>query len=253
MAIEAPLSEEEIRSMVDQGIVDPKVESSLRAEHTVVSTTLELHTDLFFPSLAHLDLQDSREGYAVSVRDRMAADGERLRHGAAVFDDGRDLTGEEAALVSELRRQAAWCDARRAEADALAADVRRLRDGHLREMATTGDPRGELIDAAAFDLMEFLFAEIEAFVAPEGGCLDEVAGASIDLGPRFAATFVGLSERARSCAEAYTASEDAAVAEGLRRRADEVEALCADPEDLVAQIRASAWWRSGAGGRGATW
>ncbi|KAE8785084.1 hypothetical protein D1007_41244 [Hordeum vulgare] len=234
MEVRVPLSEEEeIRSMVNEGIVDPHLQEFFRTMQSELQAASE------FPTLAQLDWLDGLEDAATAFTHEIVEVEEDLRHGAAVFN-GR--AGEEA-LVSELLSQAAWCGARRAEAVALVGDARRLRDGYLRKMARTEEEQ-ELIASAAIDFLEFVTREVDGGKVPEADAaraeaIDTAARAGQGVGARFAAMFVGLAERLRGCAEAYTGE----VAGGLRRRAAEVEALCADPEVLVARALASGCWR----------
>lgn len=72
----------------------------MRTMQSNITRALELHMEEF-PSLAHLDWVDSREDYGVGVRDRMVEDAEYLRHGAAVFEDGR--------RISHATRTRCWC------------------------------------------------------------------------------------------------------------------------------------------------
>ncbi|KAF7002773.1 hypothetical protein CFC21_018210 [Triticum aestivum] len=243
MAIEIPVplsEEEEIRSMVNEGIVDPHLQEFFRTMQSELQAARES------PTLALLDWLDGFEDAAAAFTREIVEVEEDLRHGAAVFD-GR--AGEEA-LVSELRSQAAWCGARCAEAAALVADARRLRDGYLRTMPRTADEQ-ELVDSAASAFQEFLAREMDGGGVPEADAaraeaIDAAARAGQGVGARFAATFVGLAERLRRRAEAYAGTgtgEDQAVAEAVRRHAAAVEALCADPEALVARMLASGWWR----------
>ncbi|KAM0919551.1 hypothetical protein ACQ4PT_008113 [Festuca glaucescens] len=199
-----------------------------------------------FPTVAMLDWVDARENYAVALRDAAEEDLADLEHGLAVFA-GR--AGEEA-LVSELRRQAAWCAAMRAEADALAAAARRLRDGWLRHAAMVEDDAAEdaLVARAAEAFLEFLAREMDGGGVPEADVAradasHAAATARHGVGARFAAEFVGqLVDRFRRGAETDAGQQEKAVADGLRRRAAEVDMLCADPESLVPRLQASGWW-----------
>jgi hypothetical protein len=245
MATAARYTDEDIRSMVDDGIVDPRVEECLRAMQSDVSTALQGRAE--FPTIAQLDWVDSIEGTAAKRASEMEEDGEDLRHGADVF---ASRAGEEA-LVSELRSQAAWCDARRAQAHALAADARRLRDRDLRTASgiTVEDKDGgELIRAAATEFLEYVAKEMDGGEVPEtdaarAEAMDAAARAGQGIGARFAEKFVGLAERLRRRALDYGAGDEVLM-EALRRRAAEVEELCASPEVLVARMLASATWRA---------
>ena len=240
-----PLSEEEIRFMADSDIIDPYVEECMR---TAQSEMQRMRADADgFPSVAQLDWVDAREDYAVALRD--AADEELvdLAHGLAVFA-GR--AGEEA-LVSQLQRQAAWCTARRAEADALADDALRLRDGWLRYVATSEDEdaedEDELVPAAAQAFLKFLAREMDGGGVPEADAaradaIHAAATAGRGVAARFAAEFVELADRFRRAAETYAGRQEEVIAEGLRRRAAKVEELCADPEALVPRMQATGWW-----------
>jgi hypothetical protein len=243
--VAAPLSEEEIRSMADdEYMIDASVEEHLRAVQSDMERMREAADE--FPSVAKLDWVAARENYAVTLRN--AADGNLadLSHGLAVFA-GR--AGEEA-LVSKLQRQAAWCAARRAEADALAAAARRLRDGWLRHAATVEDEDAEdaLLVMAAEAFLEFLAKEMDGGEVPEddaarADAIHAAATAGHGVGARFAAEFVAqVVDKFRRGAETYTRQQEEAVAEGLKRRATEVEVLCADPEALVPRLQASGWW-----------
>ncbi|KAM0904468.1 hypothetical protein ACQ4PT_017942 [Festuca glaucescens] len=236
--------EEEIRSMAADDKVDPYVEECLRAVQSEMQRMRAGADD--FPTVAMLDWVDAREGYAVALRDTADEDLADLEHGLAIFA-GR--AGEEA-LVSELRRQAAWCAAMRADADALAADAWRLRDGWLRHAAVAEDGAAEdaLVATAAEAFLEFLAMEMDGGGVPEADAaradaIHTAATARHGLGARFAAEFVGrLVDRFRRGAETYAGQQENVVADGLRRRAAEVEMLCADPETLVPRLQASGWW-----------
>ena len=233
------MSEEEIRSLVDDEVLfDPQLEEALQMTHSKVSAMLQ-HKDEF-PTVEQLDWVDIRDDSVVAIRDALDEALADRRHGLAVFA-GR--AGKEA-LVSELRRQVSWCEARRAEADALAADKRRLRDGHLRAMAGTVEEEDGplLLMTAAEAFLEFLAKEMDGDHAPEADAIDAAARAGNGVGARFVVTFVRLAEMLRRRAEAY-AGEEAAVAEGLRQRAAEVETLCADPEALVQRMLETESWR----------
>ncbi|KAM0904469.1 hypothetical protein ACQ4PT_017943 [Festuca glaucescens] len=233
--------EEEIRSMAADDKVDPYVEECLRAVQSEMQRMRAGAED--FPTVAMQDWVDAREGYAVALRD--AAD-EDLEHGLAVFA-GR--AGEEA-LASELRRQAAWSAAMRADADALAADARRLRDGWLRHAAVAEDGAAEdaLVATAAVGFLEFLAMEMDGGGVPQADAaradaIHAAATARHGVAARFAADFVGrLVDRFRRGAETYAGQQEKAVADGLRGRAAEVEMLCADQESLVPRLQASGWW-----------
>ncbi|KQK17394.1 hypothetical protein BRADI_1g34166v3 [Brachypodium distachyon] len=136
-----PQVKEDIMSLVHDGIADPQVEEDLTALQSSVRKGLQALTA--FPTIAQLDWVDSIEGYAVKLAAQRAEDAGDLSHGAHVFawrlsggaaDDlfGAMPSEEDAVLVAELRRQAAWCEAPRAQTGALAADARRLREKHLR-------------------------------------------------------------------------------------------------------------------------
>ena len=78
-----------------------------------------------------------------------------------------------------------------------------------------------LLMTAAEAFLEFLAKEVDGDHAPEADAIDAAARAGNGVGARFAVTFVRLAEMLRR-------REEAAVAEGLRQRAAEVETLCAD-------------------------
>ncbi|KAE8778322.1 hypothetical protein D1007_48755 [Hordeum vulgare] len=128
VVVAARYTEEDMRSLVDDDIVDPQVEVSLTSMQSEVSRALQQRE---FPSIAIATQQLGRVDYiletAVKLARQMEEDGEDLWHSADVFVT---RPGEEA-LVSELRSQAAWCDQRRAQAHALAADAQALRHRYL--------------------------------------------------------------------------------------------------------------------------
>ena len=152
MALEARYTDEDIRAMVDDGIVDPHVEDSLRAMQSEVSSTLQERAE--FPSIAQLDWVDYIEQTAVKLAREMEEDGEDLWHGADVF---ATRPGEEG-LVSELRSQAAWYDARRAEAEEIASGARRLRHTCLGTVATAETV--DIVCLGAVDYIEHVFKEM---------------------------------------------------------------------------------------------
>ncbi|KAE8801593.1 hypothetical protein D1007_22807 [Hordeum vulgare] len=244
MAVEARYTDEDIRSMVDDGIVDPHVEESLRTMQSEVSTALQERAE--FPSIAQLDWVDYIEETAVALAGEMGEDGEDLTHGADVF---ATRAGEEE-LVSELRRQAAWCDEWRGQADALAAGARGLRDRYLRTAAgiTAGyKDGGELLRAATSEFRQHVAKEMDGGGVPEtdaarAEAIEEAARAGQGVGARFTEKFLGLAERLRRRALDYGAGDEA-LTQAMTRRAAEVEELCADPEALVARMLASSSWR----------
>jgi hypothetical protein len=221
------------------------VEEVLRAMQSEVSTSLQDRAE--FPTIGQLDWVDYIEDIAVKRASEMAEDADDLRHGADVF---ASRAGEEA-LVSELRSQAAWCDARRAQADALAAGARRLRDRYLRTasgITVENKDGGELVRAAATEFLQHVAMEMDGGGVPKtdaarAEAMDAAARAGQGVGARFAEMFVGLAERLRSRASEYGAGDEE-LKEALRWRAGEVEELCADPEVLVKRVLASASWRA---------
>ncbi|KAF7000224.1 hypothetical protein CFC21_016164 [Triticum aestivum] len=230
--------------MVDDGMVDPHVEDSLRAMQSEVNSGLQERAE--FPSIAQLDWVDYIEDTAVALAGEMEEDGEDLTLGADVFAT-RD--GEEE-LVAELRSQAAWCDERRRQADALAADARGLRDRYVRAAAgitTEYQDGGELLRAATSEFRQHVAKEMDGGGVPEADAaraeaIEAAARAGQGVGARFTDMFVGLAERLRRRALDYGAGDEVLV-EALTRRAAEVEELCADPEALVARMLPSSSWR----------
>ncbi|CAM0905986.1 unnamed protein product [Alopecurus aequalis] len=246
MAVVQRYTDEDIRSMVDDGIVDPRVEESLRAMQSEVSMALQ-GSSTEFPAIAQLDWVDYIEDTAVARASEMEEDADDLRHGADVF---ASRVGEET-LVSELRSQAAWCDARRAQARALAADARRLRDMYLRKasgITVRYKDGGELLRAATNEFLQHVAKEMDGGAVPEtdaarAEAMDAVARSGQGIGARFAEMFVGLAERLRRRALDY-GTRDEVLKEALRRRAAETEELCADPDALVARMLLSSSWRA---------
>ena len=238
----APLSDEDILSMVEEG-VDRPLEESLRKLLSKVSNDLR---DAGFPALEQLDSVDSLEAGTREIVEYLTEDADGYRHGATVFS--QKPPGEEArAVVAALLEQAAWSEARLAEAHELVASTRRLRDKYLREATATE----ELVHHAANEFQSFLSKEMDGGIVPYGedaeaaaraDTVDAAARAGDGVGARFPESFVRLAERLRRAAASTYAGEEALVV-ALRRQAAAVEALCADPDGFVAKMLATGSWR----------
>jgi hypothetical protein len=242
----ARFSDEDIRVMVEQG-VDPPLEESLRKLRAQVSDDLQSEE---LPSLMQLESADALVATAVHVTQEMAEIAEVYRDAAATFV-GR--SGEEArAVVSALRDMAAWTDARGAEAQEIAASARRLPDRYLRAFAAAETEPEELLFHAANEFLWFVSKEMDGGDVPEGvdaadaaraEAVDAAARAGGGVGARFVERYVALVEGLRRGATSYIgkAGEEALV-EALRRQAASVEAMCKNPDELVAKMVASASW-----------
>jgi hypothetical protein len=229
MAVAARFSED-IRSMVEEG-VDRPLEESLRKLLSKLSEDLR---DADFPSLEHLERVDSLEAGTMAIVEYLAEDATDYRHGAAVFSQ---RPGEEArAVAAALLDQAAWADARLAEAQDLVALTRRLRDRYLREVAGTTE---ELMHHAANQFQWFVTQETGGGAVSYGENADSTARADDGIGARFAKRFVTLAKRLRSAAATTYAGKEA-LAEAMQRQA---AALCADPDGFVAKMLATGSWR----------
>jgi hypothetical protein len=241
-AVGARFSDEDIRFMVEEG-VDRPLEESLRKLLSKVSEDLR---DADFPSLEHLERVDSLEAGTMAIVEYLAEDAGDYRHGAAVFSQ---RPGDEArAVAAALLDQAAWADARLAEAQELVALTRRLGDRYLREAAGTTE---ELVHHAANQFQWFVTQETGGGAVPYGenadsaaraDAVDAAARAGDGIGARFAERFVTLAGRLRRAAATTYAGEEA-LAEAMERQAAAVEALCADPDGFVAKMLATGSWR----------
>ena len=160
----ARYTDEDSRSLVHDHSVDTQVEADLTSMQSEVRRALQERAE--FPSIAQLDWVDYIEQTAVKLAREMEEDGGDLWHGADVF---ATRPGEEG-LVSELRSQAAWCDQRRAEADALTADARGLRDRYLRNAAgiTVENKDGAvLLRTATSEFQQHVAMEMDGGGVPE--------------------------------------------------------------------------------------
>ncbi|CAM0958102.1 unnamed protein product [Alopecurus aequalis] len=241
MAVAARFSDEYILGMVEDG-VDRPLEESLRKLRSKLSDDLR---DAEFPLLEQLDRVDGIERTTGVIVEYLAEDVDDYGHCAAVFSQ---RPGEEArAVVAALRDQAAWAEARLAEARELVASARRLRDRYLREAAGTTE---ELMHYAANEFQIFVTKETDGGDPPFGEdadnaaraeAVDAAARAGDGVGTRFAQRFVTLAERLRRAAATTYLGEEALV-EAMLRQAVTVEGLCAEPDAFVAKMLATESW-----------
>ncbi|KAI4969917.1 hypothetical protein ZWY2020_000831 [Hordeum vulgare] len=254
MAAAARLSDDEIRLIVAQG-VDAPLEETMRKLQSAVSDALhggECHAHRRIPTLKQLEWADDTEGSARLVAQDMAQYAEDHRAYAADFA-GRP--GEEArAIAAALLGMAAWEDERQADALEIVLSTLRLRGRYLRALAAEADDMEpeDLVCYAASEFLCFLSKETGGGSVPNGedaadaaraDAMDAAARAGGGVGARFTERFLTLAEKLRHGAAFYARLPgQEPLAEALWRLVAAVEALCADPDELVAKMLASASW-----------
>ncbi|KAK3153385.1 hypothetical protein QOZ80_2BG0171770 [Eleusine coracana subsp. coracana] len=180
------------------------------------------------------------EGTAARVVESMGALAEEIRRGVAVL---AQRPGEEA-FVEALRKQAATADARRGDAEDLAAATRRLREKDLRRLAA----QEQLVDPGVMVILRCVPEEIDSSLDED--CLvptpEEVASVA-DLESEVVwieEKMASLAGRLRRGAEVFAArpGEEALVC-ALQRQAanaDAVRAMAQAFKATVARYRAAA-------------
>lgn len=246
----APLSDDEIRLIVEQGVHQP-LEETMRKLQSAVSDALQAKGK-GLPTLKQLEWVDDTERSARSVAQDMADGVEDYRACAAAFA-GRP--GEEArAIVAALLGMAAWEEERQADALEIVVSTLRLRGRYLRTLAAAADDMEpeDLVCYAASEFLCFLSKETDGGSVPNArdaadaaraDAVDAAARAGGGVGARFTERFLTLAGMLRHGGAFYARLPgQEALGEALRRLAAAVEALCADPDELVAKMLASGSW-----------
>ncbi|KAM3259268.1 hypothetical protein ACQJBY_050824 [Aegilops geniculata] len=224
-------------SMVDQGVVDPDYEEKLPLLRSEVTRSLqEMESPTYDDAFVKLDWSESLEDSTLDVVNILAADGDECRRGAALF------AGEQP-LADALRGQAAWYDARRAEAEEIASGARRLRHTCLGTVATAETE--DIVCLGAVDYIEHVFKEIPHVASSPPEQMAAARAQAHAQGPaatRFAEEFAEIAGRLRRGAVDF-GGEDQGLAEALTERAATVDALCADMKAFADKMESSAYWR----------
>ncbi|KAL6905385.1 hypothetical protein ACP4OV_002986 [Aristida adscensionis] len=225
------LDEAELRSLVDDDCkdVDQGLEEDLRV---VRSMAAELQGDEDIPSESW-DWAEAMEPVLRGAAVTMAEQEQSIRRGGAALS----RTPGEEAFVEALRRQAAFAGARRADAEELAAALRRVQERELRRVAA----RGRVTDPAMPGLLEQVARETDASVARgevPGPEELRMAGVGEGVAAAMQRMMAALAGRLRRGAAVFAASPgEETLVDALQRQADNADAASATLEAFAASVR----------------